>query len=159
MKKINKKIIITALSLVLLLTASVGLTAAYFTDYEAAKGGAVLSLSGQTQLEETMNGNNKTVVIKNVGETDMIVRVQVIGDGDKVNVTAGSEWEKAGDWWYYKDILKAGQETEPLFTQIVLSDKDNINPRYWTDFNVYIRHESKQAEFHESSVEAFEPAH
>ena len=138
MKKINKKIIITALSLVLLLTASVGLTAAYFTDYEAAKGGASLSLSGQTQLEETMNGSNKTVVIKNVGETDMIVRVQVIGDGDKVNVTAGSEWEKAGDWWYYKKILTpvgtAGAEASAITAEV---DGEG-------DFDIIVVHEASR---------------
>ena len=108
MKKINKKIIITALSLVLLLTASVGLTAAYFTDYEAAKGGAVLSLSGQTQLEEPMNGNDKTIVIKNVGETDMIVRVQVIGDSSRLSFDAGDGWVKSESdgWYYYSFILK-----------------------------------------------------
>ena len=100
MKKISRKTIMLALSLILCFSVSIGVVTAYFTDYESAKGGAVLKLSGQTHLEETMNGNDKTVVITNVGETDMIVRVQVIGDASKLTITAGNDWEKAGDWYY-----------------------------------------------------------
>lgn len=109
MKKINKKTIILALSLILCFSASVGVVTAYFTDYEAAKGGAVLNLSGQTQLEETMSGNNKDIVIRNTDETDMIVRVKVIGDETKLRVS-GSGWiQGANGWWYWSKILKGSK--------------------------------------------------
>jgi hypothetical protein len=143
MKKINKKIIITALSLVLLLTASVGLTAAYFTDYEAAKGGASLSLSGQTQLEETMSGNDKTIVISNVGETDMIVRVQVIGDLKKLNVSGGG-WNKGADgWFYWHEVLKGSKtEAERGETSIL---KVSVNGTVGeTDFDIIVVHEASR---------------
>ena len=41
----NKTKLVIALSLILCLTASVGFTLAYFTDYESAKGGAVVDLT------------------------------------------------------------------------------------------------------------------
>ena len=76
----NKRKLVITLSLILCLTASVGFTLAYFTDYENAKGGAVVKLSGQTEVEEEFDGNNKQVTIKNTGDTDMVVRLKVFGD-------------------------------------------------------------------------------
>lgn len=112
MKKTSRKTIILALSLILCFAVSVGITAAYFTDYESAKGGAELKLSGQTKLEETVKNNDKTVVITNTGQTDMIVRVQIIGDTDKLDVSAGTGWSKSATdgWWYYKKILKGSPD-------------------------------------------------
>lgn len=131
MKKISKKTITLALSLILCLSVGVGITKAYFTDYESAKGGAVIKLSGQTQLQETMDGNDKTVVIQNVGETDMLVRVQVVGDASKLKVTADSNWVKAGDWYYYKKILKGdpsgnknGESTTALKAAVTYAQDD-----------------------------------
>lgn len=140
MKKISKKTIIMALSLILCLAVSVGLTTAYFTDYESAKGGAVLKLSGQTQLKEDLDGNNKTVVITNVGETDMIVRVQVIGEN--VSFTPGDDWNKVGDWWYYGKILKGstdgtGDSTSNLVAAV-------SGPAGETNFDIVVVHEASR---------------
>ena len=111
MKKISKKTIILALSLILCFSVSIGIATAYFTDYESAKGGAVLNLSGQTQISETMSGNDKQVVIANVGETDMIVRVKAIGNS--VTATNTSGWVDGNDgWWYWDGILKGSKVSE-----------------------------------------------
>ena len=84
--KNNRKLLITALSLILCLSVSIGLVWAYFTDYESARGGAVLKLSGQTWLQEDVDEKGKTISIKNVDETDMVVRVMVIGDANHLGV-------------------------------------------------------------------------
>jgi hypothetical protein len=66
----------------------------------------------------------------------MIVRVQVIGD--KVEVTAGSDWEKAGDWWYYKKILTpagtAGAEASAITAEV---DGEG-------DFDIIVVHEASR---------------
>ena len=116
MKKISKKTIILALSLILCFTASIGIVAAYFTDYESAKGGAVITLSGQTSITEKVKENNKTVVIANVDETDMIVRVKVIGyendpneEEPKVTIVKGDWIEGTDGWYYWPGILKGSE--------------------------------------------------
>lgn len=146
MKKISKKTIILALSLILCFTASIGIVAAYFTDYESAKGGAVLNLSGQTELKETVENNDKTISIKNVGETDMIVRVKVIGDPDKLTFNAGANWIDKRDvdgWWYYGKILKgspggtSGESTTDLFAGVSGTVGE-------TDFDIVVVHEASR---------------
>lgn len=148
MKKINKKTLLIALSLILCFTASIGIATAYFTDYEAAKGSAVLNLSGQTELKETVVNNDKTISIKNVGETDMIVRVKIIGDPKKLKITAGSDWidKKDADgtvWWYYKKILKGspkganGESTTNLFAEVSGTEGE-------TNFDIVVVHEASR---------------
>jgi predicted ribosomally synthesized peptide with SipW-like signal peptide len=146
MKTISKKVIVTVFSLVLLLIASVGMTVAYFTDYESAKGGAVLKLSGQTELKETVEDNNKTISIKNVGKTDMIVRVKVIGDPKKLTFNAGANWidnREVDGWWYYGKILKGspdgdnGESTTDLFAGVSGTVGE-------TDFDIVVVHEASR---------------
>lgn len=146
MKKINKKTLILALSLILCFSVSIGIATAYFTDYESAKGGAVLNLSGQTELKETVKDNNKTISIKNVGKTDMIVRVKVIGDTDKLRFNEGANWiDKRGEdgWWYYGKILKGspdgknGESTTDLFAGVSGTAGE-------TDFDIVVVHEASR---------------
>ncbi len=127
----KKKTIIMALSLILIMVLSTGLASAYFTDYEAAKGGAVLKLSGQTKVEEVVKDNNKTITISNTGETDMIVRVQIIGDQNRMEVTPGSNWIKDGDWYYYTKILTPkgteGAVSSTILAEITGQEGDNFD--------------------------------
>ena len=126
MKKISKKTITLALSLILCFSVSIGIATAYFTDYEAAKGGAVLNLSGQTKLEEKMSGNNKDIVIRNTGETDMIVRVKVIGDEARLDVS-GSGWIEGADGWYYwSNVLKGSKDEAKRGETSVLKAKVTV---------------------------------
>ena len=152
---------------------AIGFTAAYFTDNEAHSNNFNNYLVNTELTEEFPNNISpnpgetieKVVRVANRHEEkDCYTRVQVLfSDAYMESVSTvdynESAWEKIGDWWYYREVLKAGQETEPLFTQIVLNAEDSINPRYWTDFSVYLRHESRQARFHESAAEAFEAAY
>lgn len=127
----KKKTIIMALSLILVMVLSTGFASAYFTDYEAAKGGAVLKLSGQTKVEEVVKDNNKTITISNTGETDMIVRVQVIGDQNRMTVVPGDGWIKDGDWYYYTRILTPkdtnGARSTSIEAKITGNEGDNFD--------------------------------
>ena len=64
----HRKLLIMALSLILCITASIGITFAYFTDYENARGGEILNLKGQTWIDENADKGGKSIKIKNVNE-------------------------------------------------------------------------------------------
>lgn len=142
----NRKLLITALSLILCLTVSIGLAVAYFTDYEAAKGGAVLQLNGQTEIEEKADDTSKTVTIVNTGDADMVTRVMFIGDPSKLTVTPGENWSGPDDdgWYYYTKVLKkAGSpnntKTKPISGTISVKGDDDIK-----DFDIIVVHESER---------------
>ena len=138
MMKRNRTLIMTVLSLALILTATVGVSFAYFTDYESARGGAVLHLSGQTELTENVKDDNKEIGIRNTGETDMLVRVFVIGD-EKILTVSGDGWTQGADGaWYYTSILKVGEEAPILKAEVSAKESDNI------DFDVIVAHESSR---------------
>lgn len=142
----NKRKLVIALSLILCLTASVGFTLAYFTDYEDAKGGAVVKLSGQTEVEEEFDGNNKQVTIKNTGDTDMVVRLKVFGDEKhmKENSTNNKDWVKGSDgFWYYKKVLLAGKDASMF--KVDVSGK--IDPGDPIDFEITVVHESQRVTY------------
>ena len=123
------KLLITVLSLILCMTVSIGLAVAYFTDYEDARGGAILHLTGQTELTEDVDDTGKTISISNVGEADMVVRVMIIGDSDHMGeVTLGSDWSgpDADGWYYYDKVLKGstngtGDSTSEMKTSRILT--------------------------------------
>ena len=143
----HRKLLVMALSLILCIAASVGLTFAYFTDYENARGGAILNLKGQTWIDERVDKNGKTVVIKNVNEPDMVVRVMVIADNDHLgDITLGDGWEGPDEdgWYYYNKILKGskdrdGDETTEFRAEVKVSGNEDIN-----DFDVVVVQEAER---------------
>lgn len=102
MKKINRKILLV-MSLMLVLTLSVGLTMAYFSDYTPAKGGKTIALNGKTEIhEEQPTDDSKVVTIENTGDTPVMVRVAVYAPGPADSVTgSGTDWVKGDDGYYY----------------------------------------------------------
>ena len=146
----NKTKLVIALSLIMCLAASVGFTFAYFTDYESAKGGAVVSLSGQTEIEETFDSNNKKVVIKNMGDTDMVVRVKVFGDEKHmtVNSTNNTDWVKGSDgFWYYRKVLKKKGTAGDTASMLKVDVSGVINPGDPIDFEITVVHESQRVTY------------
>ena len=142
----HRKLLITALSLILCMSVSVGLAFAYFTDYENARGGAILHLKGQTEITEKVDEAGKTISIQNVDEPDMVVRVMIIADEAHLgDVTLGSGWVDGGDgWYYYNKILKGskdgkGESTSDLEAKINVSGDEVV-----TDFDVVVVHEAER---------------
>ena len=142
----NRKLITAIVGLTLILAATVGVTAAYFTDYESGKGGAKLYLRGETWIDEDADENGKNIVIQNVGETEMIVRVQVYGDADHLTVSdTQSGWIKGSDGsFYYSKVLLpdpkgegSGDRTSVLRAQINVSGNEDIN-----SFDIIVTHQS-----------------
>ena len=98
-----------------MLVASAGLAGAFFSDYEHAIGQATFTLGGDTTIEEQVQGEEKTISIKNRGEGDVFVRVSVYGPDEMKTPTADPGWRQAKDgFWYYQDVLPADGSTSTI---------------------------------------------
>ncbi len=112
MKDIRKTTMLI-FALVLSLSVTVGASLAYFSDYEAASGGATLHLGGQTELKEGSATNQKDIQIKNTGKTYMMVRVGIFGPANMTMPSPKGDWFLADDGYYYfGTALAPDQETE-----------------------------------------------
>ena len=147
MKAVNKKNLLV-IAIALVLSLSVGLTLAYFSDYNAAKGGKGIALGGTTELHDDYDSDKKTVSIENTGDVDVIVRVAVyapVVDGQTVTVS-GDNWAKVGEGdnarWYYTEVLKPGASTDDL---IVNTEYLKENADLGDVAEVIVTHESVQA--------------
>ena len=137
MKKINKKILLV-ISLMLVLTLSVGLTMAYFSDHTEAKGGRQIALGGQTKINEKQNEDNKVITIENIGDTDVVVRVAVYGPAS-ITYEQSDDWKQEGDYVYYTKVLPAGKDSSKIKASwTVPADLGD-------DYNVVVILESEQA--------------
>lgn len=149
MKEILKnRIVLTVFTLALCLSISVGIAAAYFSDYEEASGGATLNLGGVTELTEGNREDAKEVVIENKGKTNMIVRVAIYGAEEfmqPLSFANKDDWAQAGDFYYYKKILKPGEKTSMITAEVKQSWSGNTAPEF--DYEVTVVHESAQAVF------------
>lgn len=151
----HKKLLIMALSLILCITASIGITFAYFTDYENARGGAILHLKGQTWIDEQADKNGKTIVIENVDEPDMVVRAMIIADKDHLGEIKADGWSGPDDagWYYYGKVLKGTTDsnkehrrTTPINAEVNVSGNEDIN-----DFDVVVVQEAERVVYTQDS--------
>ena len=99
--------------LVVVLTFAVTTVAAsaYFSDYELAAGKAIINLNGQTEINEEFEENTKVVSIVNTGDANVFVRVGIYGPKEMEVTFSGADWDKHGDFYYYKHVLPVGETT------------------------------------------------
>ncbi|MBP3898429.1 MAG: hypothetical protein J6D57_11455 [Mogibacterium sp.] len=145
-KILHKRSAAFALAAVLMATAvSVPSVLAYFTDYVKASGSKAVHLQWQTELKEDVRENDKHITIDNVGETPVVVRVQIFANEDLASIS-GSSWETGSDgWYYYKKILAAGEkmaEADELLVDVKGSDQLPDS-----DFNIVVIHESQRVAY------------
>lgn len=145
-KILHKRSAAFALAAVLMATAvSVPSVLAYFTDYVKASGSKAVHLQWQTELKEDVRENDKHITIDNVGETPVVVRVQIFANEDLASIS-GSSWEEWADgWYYYKKILAAGEkmaEADELLVDVKGSDQLPDS-----DFNIVVIHESQRVAY------------
>ena len=147
MKRDKKRLIPFMTAMLLVHSLSLGLTLAYFSDYTAAKGGGVVGIGGKTQIVEEYDKNQKTVQIENVGETDVIVRVAIYGPAG-IGITAGADWVKDGDYYYYTKVLTT-DAPDNVTTEIVASTEDLLTQYLGDSFDVVVQHECRQVAYDE----------
>lgn len=129
MKKIlqQKTFWLTVGAFILIGSIGVSEAMAYFTTHVMAKGGYPLTLGTETSLEEEVEDMTKHIVLANTGENDCYVRVRVFcGSSFKINYSPAVDdsnepyWRLGEDdgYWYYRDIVSAGEKTEELLASI-----------------------------------------
>lgn len=143
MRRLSRKTIIAIVAMIMTLTASMGMTLAYFSDTDQAEGGAVLLLSGKTEIIETPEAGKKTISIKNISEdpVDMITRVKVVAPVEEVEFDVGSGWKKGSEgWWYYTTAIPKEGSTTPLVASWTIPANSVIE-----NYDVIVLHESSPA--------------
>ena len=144
MKTVMKRNVLFVIAAVLVLSLSVGFASAYFSDYEAANGSATVKLGGKTQIVEDWPDGDKSVQIKNIGETEVVVRVAIYGPAGMKITTPGNKWVKQGDYYYYNGVLKPNELTpEKSLIASVKEIKDDLGD----NFDIVVMQESKQAPY------------
>ncbi|MBQ2040609.1 MAG: hypothetical protein II482_00525 [Lachnospiraceae bacterium] len=119
MKK--NKLLLTALAVILAMGVMVAPALAYFTAHTEAAGGIALDLGHQTTIDEEFYDWGKIISVNNEGPESCYVRVQAFSS-ERLEVKASGAWTDGGDgWWYYNDIVDAGESTTPL--DVAISDK------------------------------------
>lgn len=135
----KKNIFLFALSLVLILSASIGTTMSIFTTYAEAKGGHVVHIpTGGTEIQENFSNWTKRVVIQSEPDgRPVYVRARAFA-GDQYELIYSNDPETPKDtwkwyegkykdnngvehtdgYWYYDDILYSGEVTTELFIRI-----------------------------------------
>ena len=117
MKK--RHMILPALALVLVLSASIQSAWSYFTTYAVARGGYEVRF-GDTTIDEEFSDWTKRVVISNEETAQPVyVRAKAFA-GDKYPLSySGEGWElRADGFYYYNQILQPGQKTSELLVHI-----------------------------------------
>lgn len=120
MKK--KNICLAAFAAVLILTGSAGSAWAYFTTYVEAQGTQTVALGDQTTIVEpdVSDWTKHVVVTSNEGSQPVYVRARAFsGSQYPLNYSGSAKWTPgAGGYYYYSDILNAGEKTEELLIKI-----------------------------------------
>ncbi|MBQ7147545.1 MAG: hypothetical protein IJR96_02215 [Pseudobutyrivibrio sp.] len=138
-----KKNMLVAAAFLMIGAAGVAPTMAYFTDTKEVTGGVLVSL-GDSELtpHDSAEGLLKTVAVENTSQYDAFVRVKAIYS-ENFNATITEE-AKANGWsvnedgyYYYSDILAAGETSKELKLQIEVKDETIAD-----QFNVVIVEEA-----------------
>ena len=147
MKAVNKKSFLLVIALALVLSLTVGLALAYFSDYNSAKGESTIALGGKTVIHDEYDSDTKTVVIENTGDVPVVARVAVyapiVGENQTASVS-GEGWVKKGTGdnahWYYTKIIDPGESSSKLTVSTTYLLKEDLGDTV----NVVVTHESSQ---------------
>lgn len=139
-----------ALALTLAAGMHVGEALAYFTAYASASGRVQVSLSfTDTETEDDVKDWTKHISIENTGEAACFVRVKVLA-GEKYRKYLSCTSEREGSWelkedgyWYYDEVLEAGEKTGELLAVLDRTQlKADTDDGGREEFNVIVVQES-----------------
>lgn len=134
MKHINKKVILLAVSLMLIFSAAIGGTVAYLIDQTGSITNTFTPANVTPHINEDFNGSVKNnVKITNTGDIPAYIRVKVVVTWKNGNDVYGvapargtdyiwtmpenSKWFLKDGFYYYSEPVAAQGTTELLFTE------------------------------------------
>lgn len=138
MRKFNKKpLLIAAATLALTGTLSVGSAMAYFTSYSTAEGSVKINMGfTETVPHEEVDSGGKHITIENTGDYDCFVRVKAFAPVELTYTAPDGGWTQGDDdYWYYDEILPAGQTTTKELNITYKFPEGEEKP---ADFNVIV---------------------
>lgn len=123
MTKTSKRFITIGLAALLAVILCAGPAYAYFTAVTSATGEKAITLGYSAETDEDFDGEDKAITMKNTGDTDVMVRVILLGvqpqEGVDISI-GGSGWVKTEAtedyevWNYVADALHPNETTPPL---------------------------------------------
>lgn len=151
MRRMSKKTLIALSAALLVIFTSVGVSLAYFSDYEMGYGDVTLHLSKVTEIEEHVHEGDKTISIRNTGDGAVVLRVGIIGSElMKVSFDAPSDWETHGDFYYYTKVLEPGESTSAIQAKLSLTDEQK--EQLGGTFDITVVHESELAVYDKTNT-------
>lgn len=147
-----RNILLISFAVIFAAAAGIGEAWAYFTTYAEARGGTIIHLGYETEIEESFDFENwvKTVVIHSKdGSQPVYIRAQAFSGSEyKLGYSStNGTWYDGGDgYWYYDKIVYGGEKTEPLEVAILNIPQDPEN-KY--EFNVVVIYESTPVRYDE----------
>lgn len=135
MTKTSKRFITIGLAALLAVILCAGPAYAYFTAVTSATGEKAITLGYSAETDEDFDGEDKAITMKNTGDTDVMVRVILLGvqpqEGVDISI-GGSGWVKTEAtedyevWNYVADALHPNETTPALKVDLTQkTDPDN----------------------------------
>ena len=126
------------IAVILVLTAGIGTTFAYFTTYARATGGHKVVLGEETEIQEEVYERTKHVQIRAIeGSVPVFVRVKAFAPSQYDLDFEGGSWtegpndaskaEGTSNWWYYNTALEAPAEDGDEERSFSLTDELQIH--------------------------------
>ena len=125
MKK--RSIVLSVLAAVLILSLSVGSALAYFTTFTTVDGNAPFKAGNITRIDESYEGNVKSVWITNLSSSkeSVFIRARVFS-AVPVSVSGTEKWSQHGEYWYFSDAVPPGGVTDVL--NVTINFKSGFDP-------------------------------
>lgn len=152
----KKAIIATLIVGVITMLSVTGLTLAYYSDTTPVKKNTFTVGNVTTDIEETIDPskNQKEPYVVNSGKNDCLIRMRVTvspeSSTSNLELSGGNKdlWKKRADeandknaFFYYHDVVKPNEKTDPIFSNYRIIDKDKFVP-----FDITLYQEAVQAE-------------
>ena len=174
MKKTKK---IVTISIIILLVFTLGTCIyGYYTYYKASIENTIVLGYNKIVLNENYIpplkmepgvSFTKEPYVTNAGNVDCYVRVRIEVSDSRVEKdltidynssedfnSESADWYKKDGWYYYKKILKPGEDTKSLFKTVTISD--TADELILDGFDIYVYSESVQTVKDKSMMEVWE---
>lgn len=153
--------LLTAIAVMLVMSAVMGAAWAYFTTYARAKGMVTLNLGHQEHIDEKFNSWDKTINLTSEPDSrPAYVRVHAFCAEYELLYKNTDNWtlDKEGYWWYYNKPLEPGKslkDSEDELTVHIDKVPDTGTPGLedGKTFNVVIVYESTDVQYDEDGNE------
>ena len=126
MRKLNKKLVLSIVALVMISTLGIGKALGYFTTHTNATGGYKMNLGfTDTKIEEDV-------------DYDCFVRIKVFAaDNLKIKYNLGKNWQESDDGYiYYNKVLSSKDKTSELNIKYTLPEVNDDNKD--KDYNIVV---------------------